>query len=39
MNRPPPPAWLRGSIEGVSSHLQPVAHSLVEAREDARGSL
>lgn len=29
-----PEAWLRGPVEGVTPELQPVAHSLVQARED-----
>ena len=29
-----PEAWLRGPIEGVPASLQPVAHALVQARED-----
>ena len=29
-----PEAWLRGPVEGVIPELQPVAHSLVQARED-----
>ena len=29
-----PEAWLRGPIAGVSAALQPVAHALVQARED-----
>jgi hypothetical protein len=32
----PPEAWLRGPIEGVPDILQPVAHALVQAREEAR---
>jgi len=32
-------AWLRGPIEGVPPLLQPVAHALVHAREDARHEL
>jgi hypothetical protein len=27
-------AWLRGPVEGVIPELQPVAHSLIQARED-----
>ena len=29
-------AWLRGPIEGVPALLQPVAHALQQAREEAR---
>jgi uncharacterized damage-inducible protein DinB len=29
-----PEAWLRGPIDGVDAFLQPVAHALVQARED-----
>lgn len=32
-------AWLRGPIEGVPDSLQPVAHALVQAREEARHML
>ena len=31
-----PEAWLRGPIEGVPDLLQPVAHALIQAREEAR---
>lgn len=31
-----PEAWLRGPVEGISAQLQPVAHALVQAREDLR---
>lgn len=31
-----PEAWLRGPVEGVPDLLQPVAHSLIQAREEAR---
>lgn len=30
----PTPAWLRGPVAGVPPLLQPVAHSLLDARED-----
>ncbi|MEX2530851.1 MAG: DinB family protein [Gemmatimonadota bacterium] len=30
-------AWLRGPVEGVIPELQPVAHSLIQAREDVEG--
>ncbi|MEZ4585458.1 MAG: DinB family protein [Gemmatimonadales bacterium] len=29
-----PEAWLRGPIEGISAALMPIAHALVQARED-----
>ena len=29
-------AWLRGPIDGVPAPLQPVAHALIQAREEAR---
>ena len=32
-------AWLRGPIEGVPDSLQPVAHALIQAREEARDML
>lgn len=32
-------AWLRGPIDGVPAPLQPVAHALVQAREEARALL
>lgn len=31
-----PEAWLRGPIEGVPDPLQPVAHALIQARDEAR---
>jgi uncharacterized damage-inducible protein DinB len=31
---PSPEVWLRGPIDGVAPMLMPVAHSLVQARED-----
>jgi uncharacterized damage-inducible protein DinB len=34
-----PEAWLRGPIEGVPDTLQPVAHALIQAREEARDLL
>ena len=34
-----PEAWLRGPIEGVPELLQPVAHALQQAREEARAVL
>lgn len=32
-------AWLRGPVAGVPALLQPVAHALVQAREEARAVL
>ena len=32
-------AWLRGPVEGVPPLLQPVAHALLQAREETRGLL
>jgi uncharacterized damage-inducible protein DinB len=29
-----PEVWLRGAIDGVPPHLQPVAHSLLQCREE-----
>ena len=29
-----PEVWLRGSIPGIPPHLQPVAHSLLQSREE-----
>jgi uncharacterized damage-inducible protein DinB len=34
-----PEAWLRGPIEGVPDPLQPIAHALLQAREEARDVL
>ena len=34
-----PEAWLRGPIDGIPDPLQPVAHALVQAREEARAVL
>ena len=34
-----PEAWLRGPIEGVPALLQPVAHSLVQCREEVEALL
>jgi len=31
---PEPEVWLRGPIAGVPPHLQPVAHSLLQCREE-----
>lgn len=35
----PQPPWLRGPIAGIPALLQPVAHALVDADEDARKAL
>ena len=34
-----PEAWLRGPVVGVPDTLQPVAHALMQAREEARDAL
>ena len=34
-----PEAWLRGPVSGVPNPLQPVAHALIQAREEARDTL
>jgi len=34
MNQNKPEVWLRGPIEGISPYLQPVAHALLQAREE-----
>ncbi len=34
-----PEAWLRGPVKGVPDLLQPVAHALLQAREEARALL
>src|SRR5688500_1335949 len=34
-----PEAWLRGPVEGVPDVLQPIAHALLQAREEARSLL
>ena len=34
-----PEAWLRGPVEGIPDALQPVAHALIQAREEARDVL
>src|SRR5262245_22663826 len=31
-----PEVWLRGSIPGIAAHLQPVAHSLLQSREEVQ---
>ncbi len=34
-----PEVWLRGPVEGIAPHLQPVAHSLLQCREDVETHL
>src|SRR5262249_45009982 len=34
-----PEVWLRGVVDGVPPHLQPVAHSLMQCREELAGLL
>ncbi len=34
MNKPLPEVWLRGPVEAVPALLQPVAHSLLQCREE-----
>lgn len=34
MAHPQPEVWLRGPVPGVSAYLQPVAHALLQAREE-----
>jgi len=37
MNAPTPPeVWLRGQLPGIPSLLQPVAHALLQAREEVK---
>ena len=36
---PEPEVWLRGPVEGVPPHLQPVAHSLLQSREEVESLL
>jgi hypothetical protein len=38
-NMPEPEFWLRGRVAGVPPLLQPVAHSLLQAREDVAAML
>jgi hypothetical protein len=33
---PQPEAWLRGRVEGIEPMLMPVAHALIQAREDVQ---
>jgi uncharacterized damage-inducible protein DinB len=37
MADPQPEVWLRGPVEGVPAPLQPVAHALLQSREDVEG--
>lgn len=39
MTGPLPEVWLRGALPGVPALLQPVAHSLLQCREEARDKL
>ena len=34
-----PEVWLRGPIDGIPARLQPVAHSLLQSREELRATL
>lgn len=34
MNTPQPEYWLRGPIKGIAAFLQPVAHALLQARDE-----
>jgi uncharacterized damage-inducible protein DinB len=34
-----PEVWLRGPVDGVPAHLQPVAHALLQAREEVTEAL
>lgn len=34
-----PEAWLRGPVEGVPAHLQPVAHALQQAVEEVEAAM
>ena len=34
---PQPEAWLRGAVDGIDPMLVPVAHALMQAREDVHG--
>lgn len=33
---PPPEVWLRGAVDGIEPMLMPVAHALIQAREDVQ---
>lgn len=39
MSAKPPEVWLRGALPGVPPLLQPVAHSLLQCREEAHDAL
>ena len=39
MNKPLPEVWLRGPVEAVSPLLQPVAHSLLQCREEISSTI
>lgn len=39
MSTTQPEYWLRGPIENIPSLLQPVAHALLQARDEANGAL
>ncbi len=39
MNTPEPEVWLRGPVPGIPPLLQPVAHSLLQCREEVRTTL
>ena len=32
-----PEVWLRGAVDGIDPLLMPVAHALIQAREDVQG--
>lgn len=34
-----PEAWLRGPVPGIDAWLQPVAHALIQCREEVRGCI
>jgi len=38
-NTPPPEVWLRGPIPGIIPLLQPVAHGLLQCREELRATV
>jgi uncharacterized damage-inducible protein DinB len=38
-NKPPPEVWLRGPVPNVPALLQPVAHSLLQCREELGAQL
>jgi uncharacterized damage-inducible protein DinB len=39
MSEKPPEFWMRGPVEGVTPLLQPVAHALLQAREEVKDAL